>query len=166
MADETDTGATPFWRAKTLEEMSDGEWESLCDGCARCCLNKLEDEDSGRIVYTDIACSLLDGQSCRCTDYPNRSTLVPECVRLTPHEVRTLSWLPATCAYRLVAEGRDLYDWHPLISGDPDSVHRAGVSVRGKSVREQDWPVEEWEDRIVTWPNRLPGLKGRLRRRG
>ena len=155
----------PFWRVKTLEEMTDAEWESLCDGCARCCLNKLEDEDTGRVVYTDIACSLLDGEGCRCRDYPNRSTLVPECVRLTPHEVRTLSWLPNTCAYRLVAEGRDLYDWHPLVSGDPESVHRAGVSVRGKTVREQDWPVEDWPDRIVSWPNRLPGLLGRKRRK-
>ena len=90
---------------------------------------------------------------------------MPECVRLTPHEVRTLSWLPNTCAYRLVAEGRDLYDWHPLVSGDPESVHRAGVSVRGKTVREQDWPVEDWPDRIVSWPNRLPGLLGRKRRK-
>lgn len=155
----------PFWRTKSLEEMTDAEWESLCDGCARCCLNKLEDEDTGRVVYTDVGCSLLDGESCRCRDYAHRSEKVPECVRLTPHEVRTLTWLPATCAYRLVAEGRDLYDWHPLVSGDPDSVHRAGVSVRGKTVREQDWPVEEWQDRIVTWPTRLPGLLGRKRRR-
>lgn len=166
MTDKTDNSpAMPFWRTKTLEEMSDTEWESLCDGCARCCLNKLEDEDTGRILYTDIGCSLLDGDSCRCRDYPNRSAIVPECVRLTPHEVRTLKWLPATCAYRLVAEGRDLYDWHPLISGDPETVHSAGISVRGKTVREQDWAVEDWQDRIVTWPNRLPGLKGRLRRR-
>ncbi len=166
MADETGNDAKlPFWRTKTLEEMTDAEWESLCDGCARCCLNKLEDEDTGRVVYTDIGCSLLDGESCRCHDYAHRSEKVPECVRLTPHEVRTLTWLPSTCAYRLVAEGRDLYDWHPLVSGDPESVHNAGVSVRGKTVREQDWPVEEWQDRIVTWPTRLPGLMGRKRRR-
>ena len=131
----------PFWRVKTLEEMTDAEWESLCDGCARCCLNKLEDEDTGRVVYTDIACSLLDGEGCRCRDYPNRSTIVPECVRLTPHEVRTLSWLPNTCAYRLVAEGRDLYDWHPLVSGDPESVHKAGETVQGWTVPEFEVPV-------------------------
>ena len=166
MADATDNDdGLPFWRTKTLEEMTDTEWESLCDGCARCCLNKLEDEDTGRIVYTDVGCSLLDGESCRCSDYAHRSEKVPECVRLTPHEVRTLTWLPSTCAYRLVAEGRDLYDWHPLVSGDPDSVHSVGVSVRGKTVREQDWPVEEWQDRIVSWPTRLPGLLGRKRRR-
>ena len=166
MTDETDNdNGLPFWRTKTLEEMTDTEWESLCDGCARCCLNKLEDEDTGRVVYTDVGCSLLDGESCRCSDYAHRSDKVPECVRLTPREVRTLTWLPTTCAYRLVAEGRDLYDWHPLVSGDPDSVHSAGVSVRGKTVREQDWPVEEWQDRIVSWPTRLPGLLGRKRRR-
>ena len=166
MADEADNDdGLPFWRTKALEEMTDAEWESLCDGCARCCLNKLEDEDTGRVVYTDVGCSLLDGESCRCSDYAHRSDKVPECVRLTPHEVRTLTWLPTTCAYRLVAEGRDLYDWHPLVSGDPDSVHSAGVSVRGKTVREQDWPVEEWQDRIVSWPTRLPGLLGRKRRR-
>ena len=166
MADEADNDdGLPFWRTKALEEMTDAEWESLCDGCARCCLNKLEDEDTGRVVYTDVGCSLLDGESCRCSEYVHRSDKVPECVRLTPHEVRTLTWLPTTCAYRLVAEGRDLYDWHPLVSGDPDSVHSAGVSVRGKTVREQDWPVEEWQDRIVSWPTRLPGLLGRKRRR-
>ena len=166
MADEADNDdGLPFWRTKALEEMTDAEWESLCDGCARCCLNKLEDEDTGRVVYTDVGCSLLDGESCRCSEYVHRSDKVPECVRLTPHEVRTLTWLPTTCAYRLVAEGGDLYDWHPLVSGDPDSVHRAGVSVRGKTVREQDWPVAEWQDRIVSWPTRLPGLLGRKRRR-
>ena len=166
MADEADNDdGLPFWRTKALEEMTDAEWESLCDGCARCCLNKLEDEDTGRVVYTDVGCSLLDGESCRCSEYVHRSDKVPECVRLTPHEVRTLTWLPTTCAYRLVAEGRDLYDWHPLVSGDPDSVHRAGVSVRGKTVREQDWPVAEWQSRIVSWPTRLPGLLGRKRRR-
>jgi uncharacterized cysteine cluster protein YcgN (CxxCxxCC family) len=167
MVKETDKNASEaFWRHKSLEEMTDEEWESLCDGCGRCCLNKLEDADTGRIVYTDVACSLLDSQSCRCRDYENRSTVVPTCVRLTVDEVRTLSWLPGTCAYRLVREGRDLYDWHPLVSGDPDSVHKAGVSVRGRTVREQDWPdIDAWEDRIVTWPNRLPGLLGRMRHR-
>lgn len=155
---------TPFWRAKTLEEMTREEWESLCDGCARCCLNKLEDIDSGRIVYTDVVCELLDGDTCRCTDYRNRSVRVPECITMTVEDVRTLTWLPSTCAYRLVREGRDLYPWHPLVSGDPESVHRAGVSVRGKTVSETDWPVESWEDRVVTWPQRLPGPAGRKRR--
>lgn len=146
----------PFWKRKTLEALDPAEWESLCDGCARCCLNKLEDEDTGAIAWTDVACTLLDGEACRCTDYPNRSDTVPDCVRLTPEEVRTLSWLPPTCAYRLVAEGRDLYWWHPLVSGDPDSVHAAGISVRGRTVREQDWPLDRWEDRLVHWPMRIP----------
>lgn len=167
MTKETDKNAiAAFWRVKKLDEMNDAEWESLCDGCGRCCLNKLEDAESGRIAYTDIACALLDSERCRCRDYPNRSAVVPTCVRLSVEEVRTLSWLPATCAYRLINEGRDLYDWHPLVSGDPDSVHTAGVSVRGRAVREQDWPeVASWEDRIVTWPNRLPGALGRIRRK-
>lgn len=146
----------PFWKRKPLEALDDAEWESLCDGCARCCLNKLEDEDTGAIAWTDIACTLLDGEACRCTDYPERARRVPDCIRLTPAEVRTLSWLPPSCAYRLVAEGRDLYWWHPLVSGDPETVHAAGVSVRGRTVREDDWPLERWEERLVTWPMRMP----------
>lgn len=154
----------PFWRTKRLDEMTDAEWESLCDGCARCCLNKLEDFDTGRVVYTDVACLLLDDASCRCRNYDNRSTIVPECIRLTVADVETLAWLPPTCAYRLVREGRDLYDWHPLVSGDPESVHRAGVSVRGKTVAEADWPLARWEERVVSWPTRPPGALGRRRR--
>lgn len=158
----------PFWMTKSLDEMSDAEWESLCDGCARCCLNKLEDEDSGEIVWTDIGCTLLDGESCRCRDYPGRSAVVEDCIRLTPHEVRTLPWLPPTCAYRLVEEGRDLYWWHPLVSGDPDTVHEAGISVRGKTVREDDYPLERWEERIVAWPlqNPMERARGRKKRKG
>ena len=125
-----------FWRHKSLEEMSREEWESLCDGCARCCLIKLEDEKSGEIDYTDIACRLLDHGLCRCTKYAQRTTLVPDCVDLTPQSVRTLTWLPSTCAYRLLAEGEDLQWWHPLVSGDPDTVHIAGISVRGRIVSE------------------------------
>ena len=112
--------------------MSSAEWESLCDGCARCCLEKLEDEDTGKIYFTHVSCKLLDAGLCACKDYANRSDQVPDCVRLTPENVRTLNWLPPSCGYRLVAEGRDLYWWHPLISGDPDTVHEAGVSVRGR----------------------------------
>lgn len=157
----------PFWIAKSLDEMSDAEWESLCDGCARCCLNKLEDEDTGAIAWTDVGCTLLDGDSCRCRDYPNRSATVPDCIRLTPDEVRTLSWLPPTCAYRLVEEGRDLYWWHPLVSGDPDTVHEAGISVRGRTVPEDEVPLERWEERIVSWPMQVPGdTRKRKRRRG
>ncbi|MVA97066.1 YcgN family cysteine cluster protein [Nitratireductor sp. CAU 1489] len=128
----------PFWTEKTLEEMSAAEWESLCDGCGKCCLAKLEDEDTGDIHWTSVACRLFDAGRCRCHDYDNRLERVPDCVRLTPDNVRTLSWLPATCAYRLVAEGRDLYDWHPLVSGRADSVHEAGVSMRGRVSASED----------------------------
>ncbi|WP_457941427.1 YcgN family cysteine cluster protein [Mesorhizobium sp. 10J20-29] len=124
--------AEPFWKTKSLEEMSASEWESLCDGCGKCCLSKLEDEDTGDIYFTSVGCRLFDAGTCRCRDYPNRLAVVQDCVGLTPANVRTIAWLPGTCAYRLVAEGRDLFDWHPLVSGDPDSVHRAGVSMRGR----------------------------------
>ena len=147
----------PFWLVKTLDEMSLSEWESLCDGCGRCCLVKLEDDDTGQIHFTDIGCRLLDGKTCRCLDYPRRHRLVPDCVRLTPAAVRELSWLPVTCAYKLVAEGKDLFEWHPLKSGSPDSVHEAGVSVRGRvKASESDLAPEHWPDRIVKWPNRKP----------
>ena len=118
-----------FWKTKTLEQMTKVEWESLCDGCARCCLEKLEDEDTGKIYFTHVSCKLLDAGLCACKDYAHRSDLVPDCVRLTPANVRTLNWLPPSCGYKLAAEGRDLYWWHPLISGDPNTVHEAGVSV-------------------------------------
>src|SRR5208337_949650 len=112
-----DAVAAPFWRVKTLDEMSREEWESLCDGCARCCLVKLEDEDTGGIHFTDIGCRLLNAKTCRCQDYERRNRRVPDCVKLTPAAVRALTWLPVTCAYRLVAKGKDLPDWHPLVSG-------------------------------------------------
>jgi hypothetical protein len=154
--------AAPFWRSKALEDMSTPEWESLCDGCGRCCLVKLEDEDTGDIHFTDIGCKLLDGHGCRCTDYARRRKRVRDCVKLTPAAVRALPWLPSTCAYRLVAEGRDLAWWHPLVSGSPATVHEAGISVRGKvSASELDVPVELWPERIVEWPNK----PGRARKR-
>jgi uncharacterized cysteine cluster protein YcgN (CxxCxxCC family) len=147
----------PFWMVKSLEAMSSDEWESLCDGCARCCLVKLEDEDTGEIHFTDIGCRLLDGKSCRCTDYKRRRRRVRDCVKLTPDAVRALSWLPKTCAYRVVAEGKDLAWWHPLVSGSPDTVHEAGVSVRGRVyASEEDLPIEAWPERIAKWPNRPP----------
>jgi uncharacterized cysteine cluster protein YcgN (CxxCxxCC family) len=149
----------PFWRAKTLEELDEAEWESLCDGCGRCCLNKLEDVDTGEIAWTDVACRLLDGRSCRCRDYPNRHAAVPDCIGLDPASVRGLAWLPPTCGYRLVAEGRDLYWWHPLVSGDPETVHQAGVSVRGRTVSETDFPPERLEERLATWPGRRPRFR-------
>lgn len=144
MADE------PFWRRKTLAEMTRGEWESLCDGCAKCCLDKLEDDDTGEISYTEVACRLLDLGTCRCTDYANRKRFVPDCVVLTPRTVARLTWLPSSCAYRLISEGKDLEWWHPLVSGDPETVHRAGVSVRGRAVPEA--VAGDLEDHVVRWP--------------
>jgi uncharacterized cysteine cluster protein YcgN (CxxCxxCC family) len=153
---------TPFWRKKSLKEMSSAEWESLCDGCGRCCLNKLEDVDTSAIYWTDVACKLLDGESCRCKNYRGRRKYVPDCVKLTAKSVGTLSWLPPTCAYRLIDEGRELYWWHPLVSGDPESVHEAGISVRGKTVSEEAFPLETFEDRVVAWPGKVPkGAKGK-----
>ncbi len=147
----------PFWRRKSLAEMTEGEWESLCDGCGRCCLVKLEDEDDGTIYFTDVGCRLLDGTTCRCRDYPNRTAQVEDCVRLTSQNVGTLNWLPPSCAYRLVSEGRDLYWWHPLVSGDPDSVHAAGISVRGRVFGDEDAvPDTALEQHVVSWPVRLP----------
>jgi uncharacterized cysteine cluster protein YcgN (CxxCxxCC family) len=146
----------PFWQTKTLEEMDAAEWESLCDGCGRCCLNKLEDEDTGEIAWTDVACRLLDSETCRCENYACRQELVSDCIQLTPESVRSLSWLPPTCGYRLVAEGRDLYWWHPLVSGDVHTVHQAGISVRGRVVGEESWPVDTLEERIVAWPGEAP----------
>jgi len=148
----------PFWKTKSLEQMTDSEWESLCDGCGRCCLVKLEDaDDSKRTYFTDVGCRLLDGATCRCTDYLNRTKKVPDCVRLTPRNVRKIVWLPSTCAYRRVADGHDLYWWHPLVSGDPETVHTAGISVRGKVGADEDAVRdEELEDRIVQWPVRIP----------
>ena len=147
----------PFWRAKGLEAMSPAEWESLCDGCGRCCLVKLEEEDTGAIHYTDVGCTLLDSAACRCRDYEDRQGKVPDCVRLTPDAVRTLSWLPPTCAYRLLAEGRDLYWWHPLVSGDPETVHAAGISVRGRIAGpEGDFSLQDLLNRVVDWPAQTP----------
>lgn len=142
----------PFWERKALAEMTPSEWEALCDGCGKCCLNKLQDPDDGQIVHTDVACKLLDLGSCRCSDYENRRRFVPGCISLTPKAVRELSWLPPTCAYRLLDEGKPLYDWHPLVSGRAESVHEAGVSARGRIISETDVPEEDWEDHIVSWP--------------
>jgi len=122
----------PFWKVKSLERMTPQEWESLCDGCGKCCLAKLEDEDSGDIYFTSVGCRLFDAGLCRCTDYDNRQARVADCIRLTPENVRTIAWLPATCAYRLVAEGRDLPRWHHLVSGSRDTIHRAGKSMQGR----------------------------------
>lgn len=143
----------PFWRTKSLEALTPEEWESLCDGCGKCCLNKLEDEDSGEIAWTDVACTLLDDATCRCANYTRRTEIVPDCLALDAATVRELTWLPESCGYRRVAEGRDLAWWHPLVSGRRDTVHEAGISVRGKTVSEDDVPVERFEERIVWWPD-------------
>lgn len=138
-----------FWETKTLKQMTHGEWESLCDGCGKCCLHKLQDEDSGELAFTNAACRLLDRETARCSDYAHRRIHVPDCVRLTAKSAAKFKWLPATCAYRLLAEGKPLYPWHHLVCGDPDAVHRAGVSVRGRSVSED--AVVDLEDHIVAW---------------
>jgi uncharacterized cysteine cluster protein YcgN (CxxCxxCC family) len=139
----------PFWRTKSLKEMSKSEWESLCDGCGRCCTVKFEDTETGCVEFTDVACHQLDTKTCRCRNYAKRKTLVPDCISLTVRMVGKLHWLPKTCAYRLIDEGKDLYWWHPLVSGDPNSVHKAGISVRNKVVSEDD--VEDAEEHIIDW---------------
>lgn len=140
-----------FWQEKTLSELSDSEWESLCDGCARCCMIKLEDEDDGTVYHTGLVCHLLDIDACRCTRYPQRHELVPDCIEFGPELVTSLSWLPTTCAYRRVAEGLPLESWHPLISGSRDSVHQAGISVRGRVIPVQMVHEDDLEDHIVEW---------------
>jgi uncharacterized cysteine cluster protein YcgN (CxxCxxCC family) len=145
-------GQAPFWKTKPLAEMSESEWESLCDGCGKCCLIGLEDEDTGEIYLTDVACDLFDGETCRCKDYANRKSIIPDCVKLTAQNIEELSWLPKTCAYRLVHEGRDLKPWHPLVSGDPESVHRANASVRGKTRPQGRLKVRHLIKRITRWP--------------
>jgi uncharacterized protein len=137
-----------FWELP-LSALTRAEWEALCDGCGRCCLHKIEDADTGEIIDTNVACRLLDTGTGRCTDYRNRKAFVPDCLRLTPAIVATIGWLPETCAYRLRQDDQPLYDWHPLISGDPDSVRRAGVSVVGRVVSEVD--AGPLEHHIIEW---------------
>jgi uncharacterized cysteine cluster protein YcgN (CxxCxxCC family) len=139
-----------FWETIPLAEMTEVEWEALCDGCGKCCLNKLEDAETGEVAYTCVACRLLDDETCRCGNYAIRKELVPDCVVLTPENIGEIAyWMPATCAYRLLHEGKKLHDWHPLISGDPGSVHEAGASVKGRTVPEWEVPQEDWEEHVI-----------------
>lgn len=144
-------GEIPFWKRKSLEELTSEEWESLCDGCGRCCLVKLEDEDTGEIVHTRVSCRLLDIGTCTCTNYAERHEYVPDCVRLTPEGARTLKWLPETCAYRLVALGEDLPWWHPLMNDNPDVVHESGVSVRSYAISEKRVKNGKYERYLMRW---------------
>ena len=137
----------PFWETIPLNRMSRAQWESLCDGCGKCCVHKLEDDETGQLFPTNVACRLLDPRTALCKDYPNRKAHVPECVRLTPAKLDTIDWLPSSCGYLRVHRGQGLADWHPLVSGDPNSVHRAGISVRGKTVSEDD--VGDLENHII-----------------
>ncbi len=136
MGHPTDQNA--FWKTKTLRQMSPSEWEALCDGCGKCCLVKLIDDLTDDLHYTTVACKLLDCESCQCGDYENRKTLVEDCVILSPRLIEELNWMPSTCAYRLIHEGKDLYWWHPLMSGSPDTVHEAGISVQGRAISERE----------------------------
>jgi len=142
-----------FWEKVPLNKMTAPEWEALCDGCGKCCLNKIEDEETGEVFLTRIACRLLDDASCRCGQYDIRKQIVPECIVLTPSNIKINAyWMPQTCAYRLLWEGKTLYDWHPLVSGNPDSVHQAGVSIKGLTIPEFEVDEDEWEDHIIEEP--------------
>ncbi|QCO56388.1 YcgN family cysteine cluster protein [Pseudorhodobacter turbinis] len=146
-----DSGLRPrFWETVPLKKMSSAEWEALCDGCGKCCLNKIEYEDTEELLFTRVACRLLDGDSCRCAKYEIRHQFVPECVSLTPQKLEKIAyWLPRTCAYRRLHEGKPLEDWHPLITGDPESVHHAEISVRGWTVPENEVDEDDWEDYLI-----------------
>lgn len=140
-----------FWQRKTLSEMTTEEWESLCDGCGKCCLHKLEDEDTGEVYYTRVACRLLDTDTCRCSDYAHRQQQVPDCLVLTADRIDSFHWLPGTCAYRRLAEGRPLPLWHPLLTGDSASVRASGHSVAGKTLSEAEVAEEDRQDYLVHW---------------
>ena len=142
----------PFWKTKTLAQMSKVEWESLCDGCGKCCLLRMEDADNGNIYVTNIRCKLLNPLTCRCKNYTRRRTFVPDCVQLTPDNVAELHWIPRTCAYRLLAEGKELPDYHHLVSGDKNTIHAQGMSVQNATVNEHNVPPKDQPKHITIWP--------------
>ncbi|WP_026244589.1 YcgN family cysteine cluster protein [Dasania marina] len=144
------TEKKPFWETVALADMNREQWESLCDGCAKCCLHKLEDEDDGQVYYTKVVCRYMD-DDCRCTEYQRRNELVPNCVWLRPEDIESFHWLPSTCAYRLVHEGKPLANWHPLLSGRADSVHEAGISIKGRALSENFVHPDGYEEHIVHW---------------
>jgi uncharacterized cysteine cluster protein YcgN (CxxCxxCC family) len=144
----------PFWKTKTLAEMSHAEWESLCDGCGRCCLHKLRYDGTNELAFTNVACRLLDLATAKCGDYANRRRKVPDCVQLTPADLTAIDWLPPSCAYRRLHEGKDLAWWHPLVSGDPDTVHQAGVSIVGRAIGERKAGL--LEQHLAEWPGQMP----------
>lgn len=139
----------PFWKTTPLSKMTPSEWESLCDGCGKCCLVKLRDADTNQVLFTNVACKQLDLRNCHCKDYAHRKEIVPDCVQLSPRSLGRIDWLPETCAYKLVHQKQDLPWWHPLVSGDPKTVHQAGISVRKRAISETR--AGEPEDHIVDW---------------
>ncbi len=152
MSSKTEAQAgSRFWESKSLSEMTTAEWESLCDGCARCCLHKLEDAETGEVHYTGVRCRYLVESNCRCSDYQRRSELMPNCLDLQREDVSALHWLPSTCAYRLLAEGKPLYDWHPLVSGSGESVHEAGISIRGRALSDEFVHPDGYDEHIIHW---------------
>lgn len=141
----------PFWQTKKLTEMNEAEWESLCDGCAQCCQLKFKVADSPKYVMTPVVCKLLDLETCRCASYDERHRLVPDCVEISPHNISDLYWLPETCAYRLLAEGKTLYDWHPLIAGDSVKMRKLGISVAHRTISERDIHPDDLATQVLRW---------------
>ena len=144
---------TNFWKKKKLNKMSRKEWEALCDGCGKCCMNKLEDSETGEVAFTQIACRIFDDSNCRCSHYDNRHQMVPNCISLTPTNLKEHQyWLPETCAYKLIFENKPLYDWHPLISGNEKTVYQAGVSMKENTIPETDVSVQNWDQFVIEEP--------------